>query len=224
MISSDHALRVAVGGEFEAIGKLEIALLRQFGLGDEPALVVDVGCGSGRLALQLAPYPQYSYVGMDIVADLILYAHRLIRRSDWVFIETQGTKIRCVDGAADFVCFFSVFTHLFPQDIYRYLQEAKRVLKPGGKIAFTFLEFRLDSHWRIFESTLNQHVKNVHLDQLISRDAIEAWAKRLGLSILALEDGDRPHIPLQEPILYEDGRTMEGLGHFGQSVCVLQNM
>ena len=48
-----EALRRAVGGEFEAVGKLEYHLLRSLGLGNGH-LVVDVGCGSGRLAHQLA--------------------------------------------------------------------------------------------------------------------------------------------------------------------------
>ena len=52
--SGDEALRLAVGGEFEAVGKLEYYLLRSLGLNTRH-LVVDVGCGSGRLARQLAP-------------------------------------------------------------------------------------------------------------------------------------------------------------------------
>jgi 2-polyprenyl-3-methyl-5-hydroxy-6-metoxy-1,4-benzoquinol methylase len=47
-----EALRRAVGGEFEAVGKLEY-YLRSLGL-TNGHLVVDVGCGSGRLAQQLA--------------------------------------------------------------------------------------------------------------------------------------------------------------------------
>ncbi|HEX2852596.1 MAG TPA: hypothetical protein VHO24_05105, partial [Opitutaceae bacterium] len=43
----------AVGGNFLASGKLQYSLLVQLGL--EPAHhVIDIGCGSGRLASQLA--------------------------------------------------------------------------------------------------------------------------------------------------------------------------
>ena len=45
--SGDEALRLAVGGEFEAVGKLEYYLLRSLGL-TTGHLVVDVGCGSDR--------------------------------------------------------------------------------------------------------------------------------------------------------------------------------
>src|SRR5205085_11953372 len=45
---TDAALKWAVGGEFEAIGFLELEVLKYFGL-KEDDYVVDVGCGSGRL-------------------------------------------------------------------------------------------------------------------------------------------------------------------------------
>src|SRR5215813_3285572 len=45
----DEAMRLAVGGEFDAVGKLEYYLLRSLGLSNGH-LVIDVGCGSGRLA------------------------------------------------------------------------------------------------------------------------------------------------------------------------------
>jgi hypothetical protein len=34
-------------------------------------------------------------------------------------------------------------------------------------------------------------------------------------------DGDRPHIPLPEPVVMDDGRRFEGMGALGQSVAVL---
>jgi SAM-dependent methyltransferase len=218
----DDALRAAVGGEFEAIGKLELALLEQYGLGDRPAQVVDVGCGSGRLAVQLVAKPNVRYLGTEIMPDLLAFAQKLCERPDWQFIQTNGCSIPVADEQADYVCFFSVFTHIFHQETYRYLQEAKRVLKPGGLILFTFLEFRIPCHWTIFASTLDALSKNVHLDQFMSRDAIEAWAGHLDLEIVQVEDGDKPHIPLSTPIAYEDGRVMEVKGNFGQSVAVLR--
>jgi hypothetical protein len=120
------------------------------------------------------------------------------------------------------VCFFSVFTHLLHEHSYTYLQEAKRVLKPNGKIIFSFLEFAIASHWSVFELNLSDMSVGAYpLNMFIGRDAIESWAAHLGLKILAIEDGDKPHIPVQAPIAFEDGRVMEGKGNMGQSICVL---
>jgi len=62
--SGNEALRLAVGGESEAVGKLEYSLLRSLGL-TTGHLVVDIGCGSGRLAQQLAPDKGIRYIGTD---------------------------------------------------------------------------------------------------------------------------------------------------------------
>ena len=47
-LSHDKAMETAIGGEFERIGVVQFGVLR--GLGLQPNdVVVDVGCGSGRL-------------------------------------------------------------------------------------------------------------------------------------------------------------------------------
>src|SRR5271155_4323074 len=89
-LATDEALRVAVGGEFIAVGKLVYYLLRSIGLADGH-LVVDVGCGSGRLAVQLAPFKGIRYLGFDVVQRLVDYASKLSDRSDWQFLLTEGT-------------------------------------------------------------------------------------------------------------------------------------
>jgi SAM-dependent methyltransferase len=218
----DDALHAVVGGEFEAIGRLEHALLEQYGLGDGPTRVIDVGCGTGRLAVQLASAPHVSFLGTEIVPEMLAFASRLCERPDWQFLQTDGIGIPAENESADYVCFFSVFTHLLHAETYRYLQEARRVLKPGGMILFTFLEFRIPCHWTIFEATTKPEATTRHLDQFMGRDAIEAWAQHLGLEIVSMEDGDKPHIPLTKPIIYKDGRIMADKGNFGQSVAVLQ--
>ena len=45
----DDAMSLAVGGSFDAIGKIEAAILLKYGLKDG-AYLGDVGCGSGRTA------------------------------------------------------------------------------------------------------------------------------------------------------------------------------
>src|ERR1700753_1489888 len=129
-LPGQSALEAAVGGDFETVGKLECALLSSLGLSPS-SRGVDVGCGSGRLALQLAPLRGLRYLGTDVVPDLLAHARAISRRPDWRFELTNGAAIPCADQWADVVCFFSVFTHLIHEDSYRYLREAKRVVKSG---------------------------------------------------------------------------------------------
>ena len=217
----DEALRAAVGGEYTAVGKLEHFLLRSLGLADGH-LVVDVGCGSGRLSTQLAPYVGIRYLGCDVVDALVSQASRVSGRSDWTFVCTDGSGIPSAPGVADFVCFFSVFTHLLHEDIFRYFRDAHRVLRPGGFLVFSFLEFRIRSHWTPFEESLANGSHGTPLTQFIDRDAIEAWADHAGFGVVQVFDGDKPHIPLPEEVSWESGQRMRTLGNLGQSVAVLQ--
>jgi SAM-dependent methyltransferase len=223
-LDRDQAFRLAVGGEFIAVGKLEYHLLRALGLSDGH-LVVDVGCGSGRLAVQLAPFPGIGYVGCDIEPRLLAYAAELSRRPDWEFVSTGGNGVPCAPERADFVCFFSVFTHLPHEATFEYVADAYRALKPGGILVCSFLEFRIRCHWTVFASSIGRfrcHERGLPLDQFLSRDAIEAMAENVGFQVQQIWDGDKPHIPIPEEITWENGTRMGSMGNLGQSVAVLR--
>lgn len=216
----DYAMALAVGGEFEATGILERQLLIQYGLRPDDYLI-DVGSGSGRLAKALAEYLRGKYLGVDVVPDLIEYARRIAGRPEWRFELAQGFRIPEQDAQADVVCFFSVFTHLLHEHSYVYLQEAKRVLKPGGKVVLSFLEFANPLHWPVFEQSIQAASVPSTLVQFMSRDGLQAWASHLGLRIEAIEDGDKPIIVLPAPIVLQRGEVLQERSALGQSVCVM---
>jgi SAM-dependent methyltransferase len=216
----EQAMELAVGGEFDAIGKLEVATLKHFGLKDGDYLI-DVGCGSGRLAQPLSRSFQGKYLGIDVVADLTDFCHRNIQRPDWRFEVTEGLNIPEEDDAADVICFFSVFTHLPHEQSYRYLKEAKRVLKPGGKILFSFLDFAVPGHWGVFEAALGDLAGRLPLIVFLNKEAIPVWASHLGLTIQCIQDGNQSNIPLDEPVVFNNGNVMKDLGTIGQSLCVM---
>lgn len=215
-----NAMSLAVGGDFETVGMLEFCLLKQLGL-KSTHNVVDVGCGSGRLAVQLKDYLSGQFVGIDVVPELYQYAQRLCARHDWRFYSAPGTVIPEPDGSADFVTFFSVFTHLQHEETYRYLREARRVLKPGGAIVFSYLEFRVSTHWFIFEHSVADERNDKVLNQFMDRDMIHSFASHLGMKVQQINDGHIPHIPLDRTIRWADGREDQEMGCLGQSVCVL---
>ena len=87
---------------------------------------------------------------------------------------------------------FSVFTHLLHEESFIYLEDFKRVLKPGGSVVFSFLESACS--WPIFE-TMIAHARQgykTHLNMFIERPQIEAWAAHLGMEIMGYEFG-LPH-------------------------------
>ncbi|KXU91225.1 hypothetical protein CI15_01200 [Paraburkholderia monticola] len=146
-------MEMAVGGYFDAMGPIQAALVKKFGLGEDGYLI-DVGCGSGRLAKPLSKIHTGRYFGFDLVPELVAHAKKISARPDWKFGVIDHIAIPEEDRAADVVCFFSVLTHLLHEQSYWYLEEAQRILKPGGRIVFSFLELDQPPHWPIFEATL----------------------------------------------------------------------
>ena len=219
--SNDEAVRLAVGGEFDAFGRMLREALVFHGLKPTDYLI-DVGCGSGRVAKPLSEIQTGKYLGIDVVPGLIEYARKLVPRPDWRFEVAEGLKIPEADQQADMICFFSVLTHLLHEESFVYLREAKRVLKPGGKIVLSFLDFRVANHWGWFEGNLRDiGIGSQPMNVFICPDMLREWARRLELDIEALHDGDDPYLPLSAPITFEDGTVMKDRTAFGQSVCVM---
>jgi len=217
----DGAMRAAVGTDFDANGILERELLKVAGLRAEHDLI-DVGCGSGRLAVKLKEWLRGRYLGTDINRELLGYAAQLADRSDWRFELTDGLSIPENDESADMVCFFSVFTHLLHEQSYVYLREAKRVLRPGGRIVFSFLDFTSPHLWTVFEGNIRDLGRAVPLNMFMSRDMLPVWASHLNLRVVEIVASTTPYIPLTEPVRYDNGRVVDGCAFFGQSFCVLE--
>lgn len=217
----DSAMEYVVGGQYLEIGILESSLLQTLGLQTTDTLV-DVGCGSGRLPYALRSYLKGLYIGTDILEELLSYARERVDRSDWHFIATNDSTIPVPDNTAHFISFFSVFTHLLDEDIYRFLTEAKRISKKGAQIVFSYLDYDVESHWTVFENTLADRSPGKVLNKFISKSAIRRWARELDLEVVRLYDGNERWITLTENFTYIDGRYASGVVDFGQSVAVLK--
>ncbi|MBX9699614.1 MAG: class I SAM-dependent methyltransferase, partial [Acetobacteraceae bacterium] len=217
-----EAMERAVGGDYERFGVLEHAVLREAGLTDESS-VVDVGCGSGRLAAQLAGRAGLRYLGTDVVPSMLDYARRQAGRPDFRFIHVDRVNIPAADASADIVAFFSVLTHLLHEESYLYLQEAARVLKPGGRVVFSFLEYDTPIGWTVFEANLDWVRKRIVASQInvfLHRSEIRLWARRLGLEVEVLRAGEPGSVEVGAG---EATPAMpEGAYAFGQSLCILR--
>lgn len=128
--------------------------------------VLDVGCGSGRLAVPLTRYlnsaaryegfdlseaaidwcrenistkfPQFRFQVSDVRNDA--YARRNTRR-----LKASRYTFPYEDNSFDFVFLTSVFTHMVSADMERYVREVARVLKPGGSCLTTFFLLNAES-------------------------------------------------------------------------------
>ncbi len=218
----EEAMARAAIGDWNRVGALQHALLRSLGVGPGSA-VVDVGCGPGRLAGQLARHEGLSYLGVDVVPRLLDYARRTAGRPGFRFIHVDRIALPAEDDSADLVAFFGVFPHILPEESYLYLAEALRVLKPGGRAVFSFYDFGSANAWRVFEANLdwirNRALAGM-LNLFLGREDMRVWATKLGFEVEALRAGDERFLRI-EPA--EATEALPAGNHpFGQSVAVFR--
>lgn len=180
-----RALELVVGGDFEEVGNQEIGILKHFGLKDTD-FIVDVGCGSGRLAIPLSRIHNGGYLGLDVIPQALENAKQRVDRRGWGFVLAENFTIPLPDEKADLVCFFSVFTHLLHEQSYLYLEEAFRVLKPGGKVVFSFLDVSCREHVEYFKHSLESYRKGLPLNVFLEEKTIAMWSSLLSFNCTAL--------------------------------------
>jgi ubiquinone/menaquinone biosynthesis C-methylase UbiE len=99
--------------------------------------VLDVGCGTGTLAVLLKQlYPKVDVVGLDPDPKALGRAGRKAKRASVSIHFDQGSADRLpyADGSFDRVLSSFMFHHLRPDQRMKMLQEASRVLVPGGSL------------------------------------------------------------------------------------------
>ncbi|MBY0498009.1 MAG: methyltransferase domain-containing protein [Nitrosomonas sp.] len=99
--------------------------------------VLDVGCGTGTLALLMKQgHPDVAVHGLDIDAEILRIAQRKAAQAGQNILWQQGTAT-CLpypDQSVDHVVASLLLHHLARQDKQHMLREAFRVLKPGGAL------------------------------------------------------------------------------------------
>ena len=142
-------------GDFQAVGAQLLRNLRDHAGLQPHHRVLDIGCGNGRVAEQLSPFLRATggYVGFDISKSGIQACRRRFARAPHMRFEhldvwngeynaagkvtELDTVFPAPDGSVDLAFATSVFTHMRMAGVRRYLAECARVLKPGGRVAFT---------------------------------------------------------------------------------------
>jgi SAM-dependent methyltransferase len=149
--------RLVGAGDFAEVGRRYVEHLVELAGLKQSDDVLDIGCGSGRMAIPLLDFlgPAGSYRGFDIVPDWIRWCEDNVSARNPRFRFTvadirnrkynpggtvDASEYRFPYDSGSFAVAFatSVFTHLMPADVENYIAETARVLEPGGHLLATF--------------------------------------------------------------------------------------
>lgn len=143
-------------GDFVADGRRLLADFQRVANLQPQHRVLDVGSGIGRIALPLADFlnEKGTYDGFDVVERGVFWCRENIssRHPNFRFLhvplkndlytsdgsDASDFTFPYADESFDFCCVISVFTHLLPDEVARFLSEIRRCLRPGGTVFATF--------------------------------------------------------------------------------------
>jgi len=144
------------GEDFRRTGDALIStLIKHAGLSNT-SRVLDVGCGTGLLAVPLTSIlSKGSYEGFDTISPGIKWCKSHITKKYPNFhfslfdiyhesynptgkIQASDFRFPYDDSSFDIVILRSIFTHFKPEELRHYVSEINRVTKPGGRSFITF--------------------------------------------------------------------------------------
>ncbi len=136
LVQGSHYLRAFFdSGKAEAGALIEILTRHAADTGRRRAFL-DLGCGAGRVIRHLDSWKDVELHGADFNAEQIAWCSRNLPHA--TFATNQlAPPLPYDDGRFDFVFANSVFTHLSEPLQFAWIDEIRRVLRPGGLLLMT---------------------------------------------------------------------------------------
>lgn len=126
----------AAGGLYEA--DMTIDALRSVGVQTEDVRsALDFGCSSGRVVRVLAAaHPSVRWIGCDPNEQAISWAQENLAGIEF-FANEQEPPLPIQSSSLDLVYGMSIWSHFAPTLGLRWLEEMRRLLRPGGHLVLT---------------------------------------------------------------------------------------
>ena len=140
----EHVVHAEAGARTDGFARLRDQIVERArpGSGD---VVVDVGAGTGLLALELAPRVRRVWA-VDISGAMVEYLRAKAASGGLENVEpavASAESLPLFDATADIVVSNYCFHHLTDAGKQQALHETFRVLRPGGRLVFGDMMFRV---------------------------------------------------------------------------------
>ncbi len=154
--------------------------------------VLELGCGVARVGRELAPQVA-AWHGADISSSILKIARRRTAHLPNVhFHELDRATLPFGDDSFDRAYSHLVLFHMDKEDLFLYLREFARVLKPGGLVYFDTWNLLHPEGWARFMWELEHHrhkrVKPAHRNQFCTPDEVRLYVEKAGLVPLHILD------------------------------------
>ena len=156
-------------------------------------VVLEIGCGVGRVGKELAPHCR-RWIGCDVSPHMLRFAaERLSGLSNVELKEINGYNLQTIPSdSIDVVYCTIVFMHLESWDRYSYVLEAMRVLRRGGRFYVDNANLCSEGGWKVFEvhRTFPPRQRPPHITECSTPQEIETYLRRAGLHDVRLRADD----------------------------------
>ena len=155
-------------------------------------VVLELGCGVARIGKLLAPHCK-KWIGVDISENMLKVASQRLQDMDNVeFHALKRNDLSSIaDNSIDKIYSVAVFCHLDKEDLFNYLREIYRVLKPEGTIYVETWNLASTVGWKRWQAEADNwfisdhsHRKDVARNQFCSPDEFDLYVKKAGFDIL----------------------------------------
>lgn len=175
--------------ELQNSGQMVAQALRK-GLGIKPNhRVLEVGCGVARIGRELAPYCG-EWWGCDISSSIIQIARRRTAHLKNVHFQIlSDSSLRDFDDDTfDRVYCHAVFMHLPQIDIFAYVQEMRRITKPGGIVFYDAINLGSEEGWTRFIWEMKHYEgrqdRPIHHSRFSTPQELVIYTQRADLALL----------------------------------------
>ena len=143
--------------EWQRSGDATSTCIRELTRTTASDVVLEIGCGTGRVGVHLARHCAH-WIGTDVSGRMLAHARRRLAGSSNVTLtRVDGSTLAPIASeSVDVVYCTAVFMHIDEWDRFAYIEEAWRVLRPGGRLYVDNLNLMGELGWEVFR-TLPRH-------------------------------------------------------------------